>query len=248
MMLLCLLTIGLTAWSGKAVADPVIFLDGRTVLASTTIHDDSGRIFEDRQQPLPGDFAEASVSSPEGFSASAVSRLTSSISDPRHLFGTGITDASATVPSTSQSGLTEAASTSFYSVFFLLDAVHSFDFSGTFTGTGSNSNPDTFSSRSWFALLRSVTTSTTIFDRGRTLSSGTNQVRRSGLLMPGEYEFTVEQNLLNDLHKPASVTSHGEFSFLFDLTPTPEPASLVLLCTGVAGLAGARGRRGSKSA
>jgi hypothetical protein len=250
--LLCLVTVSSVAWPRTVAADPIrIVLDGRQVVAVSLVRDDTGLDRQDRQELRGGESASTDVMSPQGHSASAVATLVSDVSDPRHMSGVGAGIAIATVPSTNQIGLSQNLSLPQFNLAFFLDAPHAFDFDGIFTGTDSLDDPQTFSSRTWTAALFATSSgSSTVFRKGRPLSTGTDRVREQGLLQPGEYQILVEQALLEEIHEPGSTMGlQGEFAFRFDLTPsplvTPEPGSMALLGSGLLGLLGVlRDRRG----
>ena len=242
---LCLLTVSLTALPGVAVADPIqIFLDGRNVFAAVVTQNNSDQLLNDRHQLFGEPLASAAVVSPDGYIASALTTLSSSVTDPHHLFGAGTGSASATVPSTNRTGVSAANSESTFSVGFFLDRQHAFDFSGVFTGTDSLVEAGNVSSRVWVASLVSITADSIIFDHRRVLASGTDQLRETGLLPFGDIMLTINGNVDEQLHQPGSThASHDEFAFRFDLAQTPEPTSLVLLGSGVMGLLTAKRRK-----
>jgi hypothetical protein len=77
------------------------------------------------------------------------------------------------------------------------------------------------------------------------MGSETDLILETGLLQPGiEYGLFVEQlqyGLL--LGRRSAIDSEGVFSFTMDMTPVPEPASIVLLGSGLIGLLRVRHRR-----
>jgi hypothetical protein len=247
MLPLCLLTIGVAVSPSPAAGDPIqIFLDGRNVSASALIRNNSDQILENGQQLFGAPTASAAVVSPEGYLASAFTTLSSSVSDPGHLFGAGTGATSATVPPINEIGLSQAASFSTFGVSFLVDRSHAFDFSGVFTGSDSLAESGNSSRRAWTASLvrHSTAPDFTIFDHRRVLTSGTEQVRETGLIPFGEYTLFVQGLLVDELQQPGSThASHEEFAFTFDLIATPEPASVVLLGSGLMGVLVIRRRR-----
>lgn len=247
--LLCLV-VSSAAWPRDATADPItIFLDGRQVIAGTLVRNNAGQDIRD-EKVLPGNgSAAAQAVSPEGYAASAVASLVSSVSDPHHMSGSGAGRVSATVPLTNQAGFSSTTSLPQFNIGFLLGTAHAFDFTAQFTGTNSENTVQVFSSRSWQASLFFIAPDLhlfRVFEDARTLSAGTDQIAREGLLQPGRYQLFIEQILGQDIHRPgATIGLEGRFDFTFDLTPStvPEPASMILLGSGLIGLLGLRHRR-----
>ena len=213
-VLLCLLIISSAAWPRIATADPIkIFLDGRQAIAGTAVRDNAGQDRQDVQGCPGGGSAAALVMSPDGHAASATATLASSVSDPHHMSGSGVGSATATVPSTNLLGLAQATSLPQFNIAFLLDAPHAFDFSALFTGTASINTPQVFSSRSWQASLFFISSdlhSFRVFEDSRTLSAGTDRIRREGLLQPGKYQVFIEQILGQEVHQPGATIASGE--------------------------------------
>ena len=217
--------------------------------SASIVRDDTGQDRQARHVVPAGGTAVAEVTSPQGHFASAVATLVSDVSDPRHMSGEGSGSALATVPPNNQIGLSSAQSLSQFNLFFFLDSPHRFDFTAEFTGTGRVSDPQHFSARSWTAALVAISAAETfnVFEHARPIAIGAARVRETGLLQPSEYQILIEQIVGQDIHQPGSTigAAQGQFAFTFDLTPStvPEPASLVLLGSGLVGLLGLRHRR-----
>jgi PEP-CTERM motif len=70
----------------------------------------------------------------------------------------------------------------------------------------------------------------------------TNQIL-TGVLQPGEYEFSVISELGDESPLTTNEFANSSYNVAFQLTPTPEPGSLVLLGVGVAAIGGYAWRR-----
>jgi hypothetical protein len=239
------------AWTGGRRPDRDFpRLDGRFVFASASIRNNSDQVFGNSQQLFRAALASATAASLEGYLGSAFTTLSSSVSDPRHLFGAGTISTVTTVPSINEIADSEATGVSSFGVSFFVDRQHAFDFSGVFTGSDSVDESGDFSSRTWEASLirHSTAPDSRIFSHRRVFASGTDEVREEGLIPFGEYTLLVEGIIANELKQPGS--THGsreEFAFMFDLSAIPEPGSLVLLGSGAVGLLGIRRHRSTQS-
>jgi hypothetical protein len=245
---LWVVTLSFVAWPAMVAADPIrLVVDGRFVESVVGVRDDFGHEFRDDEGKFGGGdelSIAVNASLPQGHVASGVATLSSSLSDLHHLSGVGAITATATVPfgalRSSQSGVTALEQ---FFVSFQLDTPHDVDFSVQFTGTEARNEDGLFSSvPTFFAVVAlEVPENRVIFSH-----EGFGQFREKASLAPGRYFATVEMigtasNTLAD----TVLRAHSESSFTVDLnpTPTPEPASLVLLGSGVLGLL-ATSRRG----
>ena len=243
----CLLTLSWIAWPGVVGADPItIFLDGRQAVSVSLVRDNTGQDREDRQVVALRGIAATQIMSPHGHSASSVATLFSELSDPLHMFGAAFGRSTVAVPSTNQIGISSTLSLSQFNVFFSLDSPHTFTFSALFRGTPNLTEGQNRSAGRWTASLGAISAGRTfnVFEHASPFAAiGFDRVREKGLLQPSEYQILVEQVLTDEFHQPGSAASEGNFAFAFDLTPVPEPTSIVLLASGLVGLLGLRQRR-----
>jgi hypothetical protein len=221
-------------WPTAAIADPIrITGDFRVVNSGADLRDDVGHELEhgDVQNAGDGLASSASVSS-RGYFGSGGATLSSSVA-PHQISGVGAITAIAMVPSTSESGFVDASASSTFMMTFELDSPHLFVFDGLFTRTAECCGSEQRS----HVGFRSFTTLDGVFDHPLVASGQLQEnVREQGLLQPGNYRLLVNQDVFVTSVDGSSNTAHGQFSFTFDLSQTPEPASFVLLATGLVGL------------
>jgi hypothetical protein len=224
---LCLLTIGVALWPCVADADPIrIVLDRREASAQALIAvgTDLTNVLE---RKVASDDLSASVNLSRGdISGTAAATLSSSVA-AHQIAGMGTMSARASVFSSAGTALTYANSEVI--LLFELDRLHLFDFNGLFDATsGVGSDADLSGP---FSLM--------VFQTPP-MSSG--RVHESGRLPAGVWGLRVFQTTTLSIG-PGAASEHGQFSFTFDLTPTPEPGSFVLLGSGLLGLLTTKRRR-----
>jgi len=168
----------------------------------------------------------------ESFSGvSGTAKLISSISDLHHLTGTGV----AALESVGTANFFAAASSAFV-VGFTIDAPHNYSFRGSWNGSGDKMGT---------ARLTLVEPGALVGDRFfNHLVNGPGVFESSRRLPSGTYSFEVTTNVVGSSFSPA-MRLGTSFDFAFDLqaAPTPEPASIFLLGSGLVVVAGRIRRR-----
>jgi hypothetical protein len=235
---LWLLTITGAMCPGTAAADPIrINQDARIAATDALVGvNRTHRQVQDRQDANDNLSASVSLSIDDVFGQGAAT-LNSSVSAHR-ISGAGTILAIATVPPAAnifRSSLTSAISDLILG--FDLDTPHRFDFSAVFTATSHVESDADLATQGPIVIFQSPP-----------MSSG--EVRETGLLPAGRSALRIFQTVIAGANGlGGSDSQHGQFSFtcdLSDVTPTPEPASIVLLSSGLLGLVGIRRRRSNR--
>lgn len=216
----------------EASADPVrVTFDDRNLQVFASVNELPTHTSEVGSHTLFASFDEAvTVGATEGsVNAKATATQRSSVSPTRYrAFGTA--EAFENTPELGSSALT--AADSFFSTSFVLLSPYHFVLSDFMTATSVHPHEASDKSQSFVALFSGTTASFVFIESFE--GNGTRQLNLSGILPPGDYGFqavaTTGRFLQPSPSTGAPQSSHkSSFDLDFQLTPVPEPASMVLL-------------------
>lgn len=227
-----ILVVAFAATPQFAGADPITILsERRVVFAGALVRDPLTADAVTTEEKRGENFLQATASGARGTNiASATATLISDLSDPHRLAGSG--SASAVV---SGGDLAAATGDIEYIVGFQLTAAHFYDFRGRFDGTAQSGGFPASASNLLGARLVDATGHRLFTFNG----VGPHLLAASGMLEAGRYGLVVTGQSTAQ-GRPGAGAARASFEFTLDLsnelTPVPEPGSMLLLGSGLAAL------------
>jgi hypothetical protein len=224
-------------------ADPVSIVRDLRRASVTAVVSDGRVATSDEKTESPGDLlAPTALALRNGDTASSSAILTSGLTDPAHMWGTAQSASSMSVR-----GVGTAIGNAQFNVTFDLSEAAAFLFRGAFTASPLDTNGTGVAYGLWEASLSDGRGAPLFGRRGL----GSDVMSEKGMLPSGRYTLwalavSAAQN------GPGTLASQAGFNFTLDLKPeaavTPEPASMVLLGSGLLAIFGvARGRKRNSS-
>jgi hypothetical protein len=226
-----------------ASADPILVTDARLLAVDVAVN---GRapIF-DSTSPSSA-FASfdgvATAIDADGAAAAQATATQQSTVSSTHFSATGSAESVANAPTSGD--FASGAGTSIFDISFDLPSAQRFAFTDLMSITAFESNGEP---NEVLAFLSNESTGAFLFNDG--IGLGTRQLNRSGVLAAGTYrlyaEADTESNAVIDPDSGIGPLSHhlSSFDLDFQLTPVPEPGSIILLGSGIAVFASRRIRR-----
>jgi hypothetical protein len=220
--------------SSVAAADPVTLVKfERYVYATALVYGPSGfvAVYDQNRKVDAGDTSSAQAAY-GGTTVVADSYLSTTLSGDFHRLS-GTTTASSTVNGPVGGGQAGGG----LSFWFDIAEAHAFEFVGDFSKFGFGG---------WQTHLMkdpSVLGGQTMRFAVSSNTGSDQQLRFRGSLDPGRYVLYVRADAVADTVFGNRPNGGGTFDFTYDMTPVPEPASMLLVGSGILGLASRARRR-----